>query len=129
MKKKMIKVLWIFLIFALTPNTKCFASAIDRSLSIAPISVISSGCDSTDLYPPQFFVIPAKAGIHSSGVPVLTRTKKIKSIHPAKKLSTHGSAIASPGSSSLTLNCVSIDSIQPSQVSSNTLSEIFIPPK
>ncbi len=129
MKKKMIKVLWVFLIFALTSNTKGFASAIDLSLSIAAIPVVSSDCDSTDLYSPHFSVIPAKAGIQSFGVPVQTRTKKIKSFHPAKKLSTPCSAIADTGSSSLTLNCISIDSIQQTKVSSNNLSDIFIPPK
>ena len=136
MNKKMIKVLWIFLIFALTSNTKSFASAIDRSLSIAAIPVISSDCDSTDLYSPHFSVIPVPlsagstpAGIKSFGVSVQTRTKKIKSIHPTKKLSSPGSAIADTGSSSLTFKCVSIDSIQQSKVTSNHLSDIFIPPK
>ena len=132
----MIKVLWIFLIFALTSNTKGFASAIDLSLSIATIPVVSSGCDSTDLYSPHFSVIPVPlsagstpAGIHSSDVPVQTRTKKIKSFHPTKKLSTPGSAIVDTGLSSLTFNRISIDSIQQSKVSSNNLSDIFIPPK
>ena len=136
MKKKMIKVLWVFLIFALTSNTKSFASAIDRSLSIAAIPVISSDCDSTDLYSPHFSVIPVPlsagstpAGIKSFGVPVQTRIKKIKSFHPAKKLSSPGSAIADTGSSSLTFNCDSVISIQTSQLSSNNLSDIFIPPK
>ena len=129
MKKKMIKVLWVFLIFALTSNTKGFASSIDLSLSIAAIPVVSSDCDSTDLYSPHFSAIPAKAGIHSTDVPVQTRTKKIKSFHPTKKLSTPGSAIADTGSSSLTFNCISIDSIQQSKITSNNLSDIFIPPK
>ncbi len=128
MKKKMIKVLWVFLIFALTSNTKGFASAIDRSLSIAPISVVSSGCDSTDLYPPQFSVIPAHAGIQSNS-PLTRGAGCVSSFHPTKKLSTPGSAIADTGSSSLTFNCVSIDSIQQSKVSSNDLTDIFIPPE
>ena len=136
MKKKMIKVLWIFLIFALTSNTKGFASAIDLSLSIATIPVISSDCDSTDLYSPHFSVVPVPlsagltpAGIKSFGVPVQTRTKKIKSFHPAKKLSSPGSAIADTGSSSLTFYCISVISLKTSQVTSNNLSDIFIPPK
>ena len=136
MKKKMIKVLWVFLIFALTPNTKGFASAIDLSLSIAAIPVVSSDCDSTDLYSPHFSVIPAKAAIHFNSF--LTRGAKYPSgakvgcvsyFHPAKKLSTSGSAIADTGSSSLTLNLISIDSIQQSIITSNNLSDIFIPPK
>ena len=132
----MIKVLWIFLIFALTSNTKGFASAIDRSLSIATIPVVSSDCDSTDLYSQHFSVMPAKAGIQLNspltrwvGYPSGAWVGCVSSFHPAKKLSTSGSAIASPWSSSLIFNCVSIDSIQQSKVSSNNLSDIFIPPR
>ena len=168
MKKKMIKVLWIFLIFALTSNTKGFASAIDGSLSFSAISVSPSDYDSTAL--------SASANkIHASGkligycistqniscvIPLKIRGKKgryafaspfvisrpvlrtgtpplhlrggqecASSFHPAKKPSTSGSAIESPWSSFLTLNCISIDSIQQSKVVSNNLSDIFIPPK
>ena len=49
MQKKMIKVLWIFLIFVLTSNTKGIASAVDISLSIASFPIVSTDCDSTDL--------------------------------------------------------------------------------
>ena len=128
MKKKMIKVLWIFLIFALTSNTKGFASAIDLSLSIATIPVVSSGCGSTDLYSPHFSVIPAHAGIQSNS-PLTRGAGCVSSFHPTKKLSTPGSAIADTGSSSLTLNCVRIDPIQQTKITTNNLSDIFIPPK
>ena len=196
MKKKMIKVLWIFLIFALTSNTKGFASAIDLSLSIATFPVSSSDCDTIDLFassnkihaseqnifsviPLQirgtkgrydYSVIPTNVGIksdspltrgergvffnsHFSQFPFekgvsrrgtqerlgsrdgvfLTSSQniasRIRSTHPAKNLSPSSSAIAGAGSSSLTFNCISVDSIQPFQVSSNNLSDIFIPPK
>ncbi len=136
MKKKMIKVLWVFLIFALTSNTKGFASAIDFSLSLAAILVVSSDCESTDLYSPHFSVIPAKAGIHlnsslirGAGYPSGDWVGCVSSFHHTQKTYTSGSTIASPGSSSLILNCVSIDSIQQSKVTSNKLSDIFIPPK
>ena len=193
----MIKVLWIFLIFALTSNTKGFASAIELSLSITafPISDCHSVHDtesrlqSIEYYsstqnifsviPLQirgtkgrydYSVIPTNVGIqwyspltrgargvffnyHFSQFPFekgvsrretqarlgsrdgvfLTSSQniasRIRSTHPAKKLSPFGSAIAVAGSSSLTFNCVSVDSIQPFQVSSNILSDIFIPPK
>ena len=143
MNKKMIKVLWIFLIFALTSNTKGFASAIERSLSITPIPVVLSDYFSSSNSPLTRgargvlrLVVPVPlsaestpAGIQSFGVPVQTRTKKIKSFHPAKKLSSSGSAIADTGSSSLTFNCISVISLKTSQVTSNNLSDIFIPPK
>ena len=197
MKKKMIKVLWVFLIFALTSNTKGFASAIDRSFFIAsfPISDCHSVPDtesslqSKEYYfptqniscviplkirgtkgryefalrfvtprpvprmstpplnlrgvlecasyvPPDkgdkggydFSVIPAHAGIQSNS-PLTRGAGCVSSFHPAKKLSTSGSAIPDTGSSSLTLNCVSIDPIQQSKITSNNLSDIFIPPK
>ncbi len=163
MKKKMIKVLWIFLIFALTSNTKGFTSAIDLSLFIAlfPISDCHSVPDtesrlqSREYYSPtqnifsvihrkitgtkgryDYSVISTNVGIQSDSP--LTRGAKypsgagvecVFSFHPAKKLSTPGSAIAGAGSSPLTLKCVSVDSIQITQVSSNNLSDIFIPPK
>ena len=194
MKKKMIKVLLIFLIFALTSNTKGFASAIDRSFFIAsfPISDCHSVPDtesslqSIEYYfpmqniscviplkirgtkgryefalrfvtprpvprmstpplnlrgvlecafyiPPDkggydFSVIPAHAGIQSNS-PLTRGAGCVSSFHPAKKLSGPGSAIADTGSSSLTLNCVSVISLKTSQVTSNNLSDIFIPPK
>ena len=135
----MIKVLLIFLIFALTSNTKGFASSIDSSLSIAPFPVSPSNYDSTALS-------ASSNKIHASGkligycisthniscvIPLKIRGVQecASSFHPAKKLSSPGSAIASPGSYSLTLNYVSIDSIQQFKVSSNNLSDIFIPPK
>ena len=184
------KVLWIFLIFALTSNTKGFASAIDLSLSIASFTVVSTDCDSTDLsalsnkihssnklsgycrarqnffcviplkirgkkgrYEFSFIFshagfdfpvlspsldgrdtgrvitfIPAHAGIQSNS-PLTRGAGWVSSFHPTKKLSTPGSAIADTGSSSLTLNCVSIDPIQQTKITSNNLSDIFIPPK
>ena len=139
----MIKVLWILLIFALTSNTKGFASAIERSLSITPIPVVLSDYFSSSNSPLTRgargvlrLVVPVPlsaestpAGIQSFGVPVQTRIKKIKSFHPAKKLSSSGSAIADTGSSSLTFNCISVISLKTSQVTSNNLSDIFIPPK
>ena len=192
MKNKMIKVLWIFLIFALTSNTKGFASAMDHSLSIAsfPISDCHSVPDAEsrlqniEYYTPTqniscviplqirgtkgrydysviptntgiqsdspltrgavcvppipltrgkkggyaFSVIPVQTGIQSSFLPDLG-TLKIKTFHPTKKLPPSGSAIADTGSSSLTLNCISVNSIQPFQVYSNNISDIFIPPK
>ena len=198
MKKKMIKVLWVFLIFALTSNMKGFASAIDRFFFIAsfPISDCHSVPDtesslqSKEYYFPMqnisyvnplkkirgtkgryafaspfltsppvlrmstpplnlrgvlecasyilpdkgnkggydFSVIPAHAGIQSNS-PLTRGAGCVSSFHPTKKLSTPGSAIADTGSSSLTLNCISINSIQQTKVSSNNLSDIFIPPK
>ena len=133
----MIKVLWIFLIFALTSNTKGFASARDRSLSIATIPVVSSDCFSSSNSPLTRgargvlrLVVLSKAGIQfNSPLTSGARVGCVSSFHFAKKPSTSVSAIASPGSYSLTLNCVSIDSIQQSQVTSNNLSDIFIPPK
>ena len=137
MKKKMIKVLWFFLIFVLTSNTKGFASAIDLSLSIAAIPVVSSDCDSADLYSPHFsaILVPLSAGSTPTGIqfnsPLTSRARVgcLSSFHLAKKLSSPGSAIADNGSSSLTYNYVSIDPIQQSQLASNNLSDIFIPPK
>ena len=155
MKKKMIKVLWIFLIFALTSNTKGFASAMDLSFFIAsfPISDCHSVPDtessvqSIEYYFPtqniscvihlkirgtkgryDYSVIPTSVEIQSNS-PLTRGAGCVSSFHPAKKLSTPGSAIADTGSSSLTVNCVGVDSIQPFQVSSNNLSDIFIPPK
>ena len=194
----MIKVLWVFLIFALTSNTKGFASAIDRSFFIAsfPISechsvpdtesslqsieyyfptqniscvnplkkirgtkgryefalrfvtprpVLRTGTPPLNLrgvlecasyIPPDkgdkggydFSVIPAHAGIQSNS-PLTRGAGCVSSFHPTKKLSTPGSAIADTGSSSLTFNCISIDSIQQSIITSNNLSDIFHPPK
>ncbi len=67
MKKKMIKVLWIFLIFALTPNTKGFASGIALSLSIAPFPIALSDCPSSSDSPLSrgagcVIAIPPEAG-------------------------------------------------------------------
>ena len=193
----MIKVLWIFLIFALTSNTKGFASAIDRSFFIASFSIsdchsvtyTESSLQSIEYYfptqnisrviplkirgtkgryafalrfltprpvlrtgtpplnlrgvlecasyiPPDkgdkggydFSVIPAHAGIQSNS-PLKRGAGCVSSFHPAKKLSTPGSAAVSPGSSSLTLNLISIDPIQQTKITSNNLSDIFIPPK
>ena len=167
MKKNMIKVLWVFLIFALTPNTKGFASAIDSSLSIAPIPVSLSDYFSSSNSPLTRgargvlrLVVSTQAGIgldsplmrgtrgvvrlvilskaeiqinspltRGAGYPGGAWVGCVSSFHPANKLSIPGSAIASPGSYSLSLNYVSIDSIQRSKVSSNNLSDIFIPPK
>ena len=184
MKKKMIKVLWIFLIFALTSNTNGFASAIDCSLSIASFPVALSDYTSSldsplkrgargvffnfhiSQFPFEkgvsrrgtqaglgsrdgvFSYSPYKEGrecvlncySRKSGNPFFNirpafrwrnpcRNLKIKSFHPAKKLTSSGTAIADSRSSSLTFNCISVDSIQQFQVSSNNLSDIFIPPK
>ncbi len=218
----MIKVLWIFLIFALTSNTKGFASAMDLSLSIAAISVSPSDYDSTALSASSnkihasgklmgycistqniscviplkirgtkgrydYSVIPtnveiqpdsplsrgagypseAWAGVcsfnshffirHSSldaesrtitdkasalslfgkegrreldfVIPVNTGIQKMKLPHHFQKRPNPGSAIADTGSSSLTLNLISIDPIQQTKITSNNLSDIFIPPK
>ena len=168
MKKKMVKVLWFFLIFVLTSNTKGFASAIDLSLSISAIPVSPSNYDGTALSASSnkmhtsgklighcistqniSCVIPlkirGKKGRYAFASPFVTPRPVLRtgtpslnlrgvqecasSFHPAKKLSTSGSAIVSAGSSSLTLNYISIDSIQQSKVTSNNLSDIFIPPK
>ena len=137
MKKKMIKVLWIFLIFALTSNTKGFASARDRSLSIATIPVVSSDCFSSSNSPLTRgargvlrLVVLSKAGIQfNSPLTSGARVGCVSSFHPAKKLSSSGSAIADTGSSSLTFYCISVISLKTSQVTSNNLSDIFIPPK
>ena len=168
MKKKMIKVLWVLLIFALTSNTKGFASAIDGSLSIAPFPVSPSNYDSTALSASSNKIHASEKLIGycistqniSCVIPLKIRGKKgryafaspfvisrpvlrtgtpplnlrgvqecASSFHPAKKLSDPGSAIADTGSSSLTLNCISVISLKTSQVTSNNLSAIFIPPK
>ncbi len=215
----MIKVLWVFLIFALTSNTKGFASASDRSFFIAsfPISDCHSVPDtessvqSIEYYFPtqnisrviplkirgtkgryDYSVIPtnveiqpdsplsrgagypseAWAGVCSFNshfsifsffirhsaldaesrtitdkasalslfgkegrreldfvIPVYTGIQKMKLPHHFQKRPNPGSAIADTGSSSLTLNLISIDPIQQTKITSNNLSDIFIPPK
>ncbi len=158
----MIKVLWIFLIFALTTNTKGFASAVDLSLSIASFPVVSADCDSTDLSALsnkvhssrklsgycralQNFscVIPrmirGKKGVHYCVIPVKTGiqffllqdsgTLKIKTFHPAKKLPNTGRAIKDTITSAVPLNSDSVRTVPSNQLTSNNLSDIFIPPK
>jgi hypothetical protein len=77
----------------------------------------------------QSFVIPTKVGIQSSVIPIHTRIQKIRSVHRSRRFSNPDTAIIITNPPTVTFNYASTVSIQTTRLSSNTLSDIFIPPK
>jgi len=149
MKVKVMKIILVFLIFAMTTNTPVLASTARQT----PLLFSFHSQDS--VIPTkvgiQFLAIPLKTGIgclhlsniHSislkirgtkgsynySAIPVQTRIHEIKSIHYIGSFPTPTTAIIITNPPAVTLNCVGTISIQILRLSSNNLSDIFIPPK
>ena len=149
MKVRVMKIILVFLIFAMTTNTPVLASTARQT----PLLFSFHSQDS--VIPTkmgiQFLAIHLKTGIgylhlpniHSislmirgtkgsynySAIPVQTRIQKIKSIHCIRSLPPPTQAIIITNPPAVTLNCVGSISIQTLRLSSNNLSDIFIPPK
>jgi hypothetical protein len=149
MKVRVMKIILVFLIFAMTTNTPVLASTARRSPLLFSFHSQNSVIPvNTGI---QFFAIPLKTGIgylylpdiHSisikirgtkgsynySAIPVQTRIHEIKSIHYIGSFPTPTPAIIITNPPAVTLNCVGTISIQILRLSSNNLSDIFIPPK
>ena len=149
MKVRVMKIVGVLLIFAITTNTPVLASTTRRSPLLFSFHFQNSVIPTKVGI--QFLAIPLKTGIgclhlpniqsislkirgtkgsyNYSAIPVQTRVQKIKSVHYIRSLPTPTPAIIITNLPAVTLNCVGSISIQTFRLSSNNLSDIFIPPK
>jgi hypothetical protein len=149
MKVRVMKIILVFLIFAMTTNTPVLASTARQSLLLFSFHSQNSVIPTNTGI--QFLAIPLKTGIgclhlsniqsisikiketkgsyNYSAIPVQTRIQKIKSIHCIRSLPPPTQAIIITNPPAVTLNCVGSISIQALRLSSNNLSDIFIPPR
>jgi len=149
MKVRVMKIILVFLIFAMTTNTPVLASTARQSPLL--FSFHSQNAVIPTKVGIQFLAIPLKTGIgclhlsniqsisikikgtkgsyNYSAIPVQERINEIKSIHCIRSLPTPTQAIIITNPPAVTLNCVGTISIQTFRLSSNNLSDIFIPPR
>ena len=115
MKVKALKVVLIFLIFALTANTAALAStAVYSQMTRAKIDSVSN---------------KASSRIILTGCKSNLKIVSLSSIHHTKNLLTPDDVIAIMRPTYMPFNSIRTVSIQISKISSNNLSDIFIPPR
>jgi hypothetical protein len=142
MKMKVMKIVGVFLIFILTTNTAALASTI-RCCPLCHSTtgiyqILSLRCafsaEAIQSIPLKIRGQGTQAGLGSgsydySVVPVQTRIQKIKSVHGTRNLLTPDDVIIIARPTYMTLNSIRVVSIPIFKISSNTLSDIFIPPR
>jgi hypothetical protein len=112
---KVMKVVLVFLIFALTTNTTVLASTAGYSLTTrSKMNSVGNETSSKTLF----------AGYKSN-----LRTVSYLDTHRIRKLLTPDEVIIIVNPAPETFNSIHAVSIQISKISSNNLSDIFIPPK